>query len=111
MARRHIAPSLESDGGDEGTSAPATRDSQGVAPRAYRVLAMDDIWDGNPFDLDEPQELVLAAGSGILDDETPCQCFCGCERPTAWPEDRCEPCGQGDHWDPNDPFNDEPGRR
>jgi hypothetical protein len=64
---------------------------------------MDDIWDGNPFDLDEPQELVLAAGSGILDDERPCECFCGCERLTAWPEDECRPCREGDHWDPANP--------
>ncbi len=30
------------------------------------------IWDENPFDLDSPQEVVLAAGSGILDDELEC---------------------------------------
>lgn len=33
---------------------------------------MDDLWDENPFDLDEPQELVLAVGSGILDDPLEC---------------------------------------
>lgn len=32
------------------------------------------IWDENPFDLDSPQELVLAAGSGILDEVTCATC-------------------------------------
>lgn len=72
---------------------------------------MDDLWDGNPFDLDQPQELVLAAGSGILDDEPPCECACGCERSTAWPDDVCEPCQRGDHWDPDDPFGDRTSTR
>ena len=30
------------------------------------------IWKKNPFDLDSPQEVVLAAGSGILDDDLEC---------------------------------------
>ena len=39
---------------------------------------MDDIWDDNPFDLDQPQELVLLAGSGILGDDDELECAtCG----------------------------------
>lgn len=39
---------------------------------------MDDIWDENPFDLDEPQEIVLLVGSGIVGDDDELECAtCG----------------------------------
>lgn len=60
------------------------------------------------FDIDDlldpstPEGIVFAAGSGILDDDRPCECDCGCTRPAVWPDDRCERCQQGRHRDPFD---------
>ena len=64
---------------------------------------MSDFLDRDPFDLTTPERLVLAAGSGILDDDRACQCACGCERSVEWPDDVCEACQQGRHRDPLDP--------
>ncbi len=62
----------------------------GAPGRVTRVIEMGDIWDENPFDLDEPQELVLLAGSGILGEEAIECATCGRELGTD-PED--EPDG------------------
>ncbi len=64
-----------------------------------------DEFDFDPFDVTEPEGLVLAAGSGILDDDDQarCGCTCGCERPAEWPGDDCDACGDGRHRDPADP--------
>jgi hypothetical protein len=67
---------------------------------------IDDLFDENPFDLDQPEEVVLAAGTGVLSAEDRCSCACACERPVEWPEDECRPCREGSHWDPADPDRD-----
>ncbi len=64
---------------------------------------MHDIFGDDPFDITQPEGIVLAAGSGILDDEAPCECPCGCERVVEWPEDLCEACREGRHRDEHDP--------
>ncbi len=64
---------------------------------------MDGFCGDDPFDLTQPEGLVLAAGSGILDDERPCECTCGCERTVEWPHVQCEACRAGRHRDPFDP--------
>jgi len=64
---------------------------------------MDDFFGDDPFDLTSPEGLVLAAGSGILDDDRGCACTCGCERTVEWPEDECDACRDGRHRDPFDP--------
>jgi hypothetical protein len=61
------------------------------------------------FDLDDlldpstPEGLVLAAGSGVLDDDRACDCDCDCTRFAAWPDELCEACQEGRHRDPFDP--------
>jgi hypothetical protein len=64
---------------------------------------IDDLFDENPFDLDRPEEVVLAAGSGILDDGASCSCWCDCEHRVEWPGDECRACESGRHRDPLDP--------
>ena len=64
---------------------------------------MDDFFGDGPFDLTIPEGLVLAAGSGILDDDRRCACTCGCDRMIAWPDDECKACQDGRHRDPFDP--------
>jgi hypothetical protein len=56
----------------------------------------------DPFDLADPADLVLAAGSGLLDDERRCRCTCDCERIVEWPDDECDACRDGRHRDPFD---------
>lgn len=58
------------------------------------------LFDDDPFDLDRPEEVVLAAGSGIMDDEAACTCWCECERRVEWPDDICERCETGRHHTP-----------
>ena len=53
--------------------------------------------DGDPFDLDSAQGVVLVAGSGVLDDDAGCECVCGCDRTATWPDDLCLRCRAGDH--------------
>ena len=53
--------------------------------------------DGDPFDLDSAEGVVLVAGSGVLDDDPGCDCVCGCDRTATWPDDLCLPCQAGDH--------------
>jgi len=65
------------------------------------------IFDDDPFDLDRPEGLVLAAGSGILDDEVTCTCWCECLRRVEWPDDTCSRCQAGRHRDPLDQVGDE----
>lgn len=64
---------------------------------------MDDFFRDDPFDLTQPEGLVLAAGSGILDHDRSCDCACGCERSVEWPDDECEACRAGRHRDLFDP--------
>jgi hypothetical protein len=67
---------------------------------------IDDLFDEDPFDLDQPEEVVLAAGTGMLGAEDCCSCACACEREVEWPEDDCRPCREGRHWDLADPARD-----
>ena len=53
--------------------------------------------DGDPFDLDSAEGVVLVAGSGVLDDDARCDCVCGCDRTATWPDDLCLRCQAGDH--------------
>jgi hypothetical protein len=62
--------------------------------------AMDDFFDGDPRDMDTPGDVVLLAGSGILDDEEACACWCDCQRRVEWPGDTCRRCEAGEHRDP-----------
>jgi hypothetical protein len=65
----------------------------------------DDFFGDDPFDITSPAGIVLAAGSGVLDDERRCECHagCGCERSVEWPDDECEACRDDRHRDPFDP--------
>lgn len=59
---------------------------------------MDDMDDFDPFDLTEPEGLVLAAAV-LADDDDPeaCACGCGCGRKAPPGETWCRPCARGDH--------------
>jgi hypothetical protein len=86
------------------------RDIRAVAATRYGRARlgewlMDDFFGDDPLDITSPEGIVLAAGSGILDDERRCECHvdCGCERTVAWPDDECEACRDDRHRDPSDP--------
>ena len=55
------------------------------------------IWDDDPFDLDSPEELVLAAAVLLDDDGQACACWCSCEGPVESPDDICRACREGRH--------------
>ncbi len=61
------------------------------------------------FDLDDildpasPEGAVFLGSSGFLDDDRPCECWCGCGRLAEWPDDECAACLEGRHPDPRDP--------
>lgn len=56
---------------------------------------MDDLDD--LFDLSEPEGLLFGLASGMLDDDEPCACWCGCERRVPAAGDECRRCAAGDH--------------
>ena len=68
---------------------------------------LDDILDDveDLLDPTTPEGIVMVGGSGLLDDGEdeadgdPCACWCGCRRPTRWPDDTCARCRADRHRD------------
>lgn len=60
----------------------------------------DDLFDPDDlFDLSTPTGLTFGVASGMLDDESECDCTCGCDRLVAEAGDLCGACGRGIHAD------------